>query len=200
MSFCCPLSLLFRSIVMVLLASAPAFAEDGVSQAHVENSAAPASPLAAEPLDRLSATRERPLFSPTRRPPPPPPVVVHAPEPPPPPPPPPSVMLFGVVTDGDEARAIVRTGPATDVMRVRIGDDIAGWKVSQIDGQRIILMLDDRVATFTMFAGNNVPWGAPKAPPGGPESRSQAPSQNQSPQNEPAQPPRRRRGNLSGQR
>src|SRR5262249_16117207 len=31
------------------------------------------SPLAAQPLDRLSGTRERPLFSPTRRPPPPPP-------------------------------------------------------------------------------------------------------------------------------
>src|SRR5260370_6901414 len=47
------------------------------------------SPLAAQPLDRLSATRERPLFSPTRRPPPPPPPVVAAPAPPPPPPPPP---------------------------------------------------------------------------------------------------------------
>ena len=43
----------------------------------------PPSPLAAQALDRLSATRERPLFSPTRRPPPPPPAVVAAPEPPP---------------------------------------------------------------------------------------------------------------------
>src|SRR5262249_50371559 len=114
-----------------------------------------------------SATREHPLFSPTRRPPPPP--VVHNAEPPPPPPPPPTVALFGVVMDGDEARAIVRTGAAANVMRVRVGDDIGGWKVAEIDGRRLVLVLDDRVATFTMFAGNSANGaapGGPQPPPG----------------------------------
>src|SRR5229473_2266632 len=83
-----------------------------------EGGAALPSPLAAQPLDRLSATRERPLFSPTRRPP--------APPPPPPPPPPPVVALFGFVREGDEARAVVPAGPPAKIMRVRVGDDIGG--------------------------------------------------------------------------
>jgi hypothetical protein len=119
------------------------------------------SPLAAQPLDRLSATRERPLFSPTRRPPPPPPPVVVAPEPPPPPPPPPDVALFGIVMDGDEAHAVVRAGPAAKIMNVRVGDDIGGWKVAQIEGRQLVLSLDDRIATFMMFAGNRAT-GAPR--------------------------------------
>jgi hypothetical protein len=147
------------------------------------------SPLAAQPLDRLSATRERPLFSPTRRPPPRPPPVVVAPEPPPPPPPPPDVALFGIVMDGDEVHAVVRAGPAAKIMRVRVGDDIGGWKVAQIDGRRLILSLDDRIATFLMFAGNSAN-GAPRTGPEAPAANTQSPGQtqpqNQMRQNDPA--------------
>ncbi len=151
------------------------------------------SPLAAQPLDRLSATRERPLFSPTRRPPPPPPPVVVAPEPPPPPPPPPDVALFGIVMDGDEARAVVRAGPAAKIMQVRVGDDIGGWKVAQIEGRQLVLSLDDRIATFTMFTGNS----ANSAPPINRETQSadrqsqtqpQPQPQNQMQQNAPPPP------------
>ena len=147
------------------------------------------SPLAAQPLDRLSATRERPLFSPTRRPPPRPPPVVVAPEPPPPPPPPPDVALFGIVMDGDEVHAVVRAGPAAKITRVRVGDDIGGWKVAQIDGRRLILSLDDRIATFLMFAGNSAN-GAPRTGPEAPAANTQSPGQtqpqNQMRQNDPA--------------
>ena len=147
------------------------------------------SPLAAQPLDRLSATRERPLFSPTRRPPPPPPPVVAAPEPPPPPPP--DVALFGIVMDGDEVHAVVRAGPAEKVMRVRVGDDIGGWKVAQIDGRRLILSLDDRIATFMMFAGNSAT-GAPRTDQetqsADRQSQSQTKPQNQVQQNAPVPP------------
>jgi hypothetical protein len=112
------------------------------------------NPLEAQPLDRLSATRERPLFSPTRR-----------PTPPPPPPPsdaapvavvpqPPNLQLFGIVMDDEGARAIVRTG-TEKVDRVQIGDDIGGWKVSQIEGRRLVLSLDGRYATFTLFSNDN---------------------------------------------
>src|SRR5262249_9385533 len=113
------------------------------------------NPLEAQPLDRLSATRERPLFSPTRRPTPPP--------PPPPPaqaapvavvPQPPNVQLFGIVMDDEGARAIVSSG-TTKVDRVQIGDDIAGWKVAQIEGRRLVLSLDGRFATFTLFSNDN---------------------------------------------
>jgi hypothetical protein len=202
---------------VLLLASASALAADQAPQAIVEDGAAPLSPLAAEPLDRLSATRERPLFSPTRRPPPPPPPVVNIPEPPPPPPPPPKVALFGVVMDGDEVHAIVRTGPAAPVKHVRIGDDIGGWKVTQIDERRLVLALDDRIATFTMFAGNRANGtlqGGAAAPPAETNSQGQTQPQqgqtqpqqgqtqpqNQTPQREPATPgPRRRRWNAAGE-
>jgi len=107
------------------------------------------SPLAAQPFDRLSATRERPLFSPTRRPPAPPPEIAA---PPPPPPPPPTIVLLAVVMDGEEARAVVRAGPEAKIMRVGIGDDIGGWKVGQIEARQLVLSRDDRSAKFTMFS------------------------------------------------
>jgi len=112
------------------------------------------SPLAAFPLDHFHVTGERPLFAPSRRPPTPAPVVVippPAPPPPPPPPAPPNVVLLGVVMDGDLARAIIQAAPGNVVRRVRVGDDIGGWKVSQIEPRRLILSLEGRVATFTLF-------------------------------------------------
>ncbi len=154
-----------------------------------EGGAVHPSPLAAQPLDRLSATRERPLFSPTRRPPPPPPPHVAAPAPPPPPPPPPDVALFGIVMDGDEAHAVVRASPADKIMRVRVGDDIGGWKVAEIGGRRLVLSLDDRIATFMMFAGNSAngpPRTGPEAPAANAQSQSQTQPQNQMRQNVPA--------------
>jgi general secretion pathway protein N len=190
---------------MAVLLAAPvsAFAADKPPEVPADQSPALASPLAGEPLDHLSATRERPLFSPTRRPPPPPPPVVRNAEPPPPPPPPPNVALLGVVVDGDEVHAIVRTAPAAGMIRVRIGDDVGGWKVAQIEGRSLVLVLDGRAATFTMFAGNGVtgvPHGGTEEPPA-----NQLPPQNQSPQNPPppsttAPPPHRRRGSLTGQK
>jgi general secretion pathway protein N len=109
--------------------------------------------LAAQTLERLSVTRERPLFSPTRRPPPPPPLpVVSRPELPAPPSPP-TVHLFGIVVDAEGAHAIVRNGTSGPMVRVRIGDEVGGWKVSQIEGRKLVLSLDDRFATFTLFSG-----------------------------------------------
>lgn len=135
------------------IATIPALAAGLGPQTEAHSAAAhPVNPLAAQPLDRMSSTRERPLFSPTRRPPAPPPIVAA---PPPPPPPPPDVALLGVVMDGEEARAVVRAGPGAKTLRVGIGDDIGGWKVGQIEARQLVLLLDGRTATFTMFTGNN---------------------------------------------
>jgi hypothetical protein len=155
------------------IATMPASATDPAAQSEGHRDVAPpVSPLAAQPLDRLSNTRDRPLFSPTRRPPAPPPVVVAAP---PPPPPPPDVALLGVVMDGEEARAVVRTGPAAKILRVGIGDDIGGWKVGQIEERQLVLLLDGRTAKFTMFDGNKTK-GLPN--PGATQPSPGAPSQN----------------------
>ncbi|MGB8629533.1 MAG: hypothetical protein WCD69_09095 [Xanthobacteraceae bacterium] len=135
------------------IATLPASAADPAPRSGSHRDGVPSvSPLVAQPLERISNTRDRPLFSPTRRPPAPPPVVAVAP---PPPPPPPDVALLGVVMDGEDARAVVRAGPAAKIQRVGIGDDIGGWKVGQIEARQLVLLLDGRTATFTMFTGIN---------------------------------------------
>jgi general secretion pathway protein N len=157
-----------------------------------------ANPLEAQSLDRLSATRDRPLFSPTRRPTPPPPL--PSPEQPPVAvvPQPPNLTLSGIVVDDEGARAIIRSS-ATKVDRVQIGDDIGGWKVVQIDGRRLVLSLDDRFATYTLFS-NESSQQLPRESDGqGGNVTDQSPSAS-TPQANPSQPtesqtatPRRRR-------
>jgi hypothetical protein len=184
-----PSVLLLWSVVM-LGAAAPALAQD-------QPAAAPVNPVAAQALDKLSTTLDHPLFSPTRRPPaPPPPPVAQAPPPPPPPAPPPNLVLFGVVMDGESARAVVRTGADRKLLRAQIGDDIEGWKVSQIDGRKVVLSLDGRFATFTLFSDDRAKSEAADAPARGSEpnsSQRQIQAQQTPPQPALPQPRKRRR-------
>jgi hypothetical protein len=131
--------------------SAAAFASDATPLAPNQRDGQQ-NPLAAQSMEGLSATVDRPLFSPSRRAPAPPPApAAQAPEPPSPPAPPPNVVLVGIVMDGESARAIIRAGAEKKIMRARIGDDVGGWKVSQIEGRKLVLSLEDRLATFTLF-------------------------------------------------
>jgi hypothetical protein len=139
------------NIAFLVLWSASIFGADANAQSEDQPGGVLANPMQAQSLDRLSATRDRPLFSPSRRPVPPPPPPVERVSEAPPPLPPPNVTLFGIVVDGEGARAIVRSG-TKKIERVQIGDDIGGWKVSQIEGRRLVLSLDDRLATFTLFS------------------------------------------------
>jgi NADH dehydrogenase FAD-containing subunit len=111
----------------------------------------PGSPVAALLLERFLATREHPLFSPTRRPPPPPPAPVVSR--PPGPPKPPELTLHGTVMNAGEARALVSLGTKDKMLRLRIGDNIEGWKVTQIETRRLVLSLEDRSAIFMLFGG-----------------------------------------------
>jgi hypothetical protein len=163
--------------------------------------AALSNPVAAQSLDRLSTMLDRPLFSPSRRPPaPPPPPVAQAPPPPAPPPPPPNLVLFGVVMDGESARAVVRAGADKKLVRAQIGDEIDGWKVSQIEGRKVVLSLDGRFATFMLFNDDRGKSDSEPAPGAYGEPKNsqrqiqaqQTPSQAASPQI--AQPRKRRRG------
>jgi hypothetical protein len=158
--------------------------------------------VAAQSLEQLSTIVDRPLFSPSRRPPAPPPApppIVQAAEPPAPPPSPPNLVLFGVVMDGESARAVIRAGADKKVVRAQIGDEIDGWKVSQIEGRKVVLSLDGRFATFTLFSddrGKSEPTGGP-ASAGEPKNlqrqtqAQQTSTQAAAPQ--PAQPRKRRR-------
>ena len=66
--------------------------------------------------------------------------------------PPPTVVLLGVVMDGQNARAVVRVGADKRLLRAQMGDDIDGWKVAQIDGRKVVLASQDgRFATYKLF-------------------------------------------------
>lgn len=137
--------------LLLLYAVARLLVTDAAAQSQDRSDNTLANPLAAQPLERFSATVNRPLFSASRRAPaPPPPPAVEA-APPPAPTPPPNVVLVGIVMDGDSARAIMRAGAENKTIRAQIGDDVGGWKVSQIDGRKVVLSLDDRFATFMLF-------------------------------------------------
>ena len=116
-----------------------------------EASATSKNPLAAQPLDLLSNTRDRPLFSPSRRPPPPPPAPVVERIEPPPPVPPPNVVLLGVVTDENGPRVVVRSGSPDKIIRARLGEEIEGWQVAQIESRRLVLSHDVRSVSFALF-------------------------------------------------
>jgi len=188
------------ALILLLFLSASAFSTAARTEEQEQSAAAPANPVAAQPLDQLSTMLDRPLFSPSRRPPaPPPPPVVQAPPPPTPPPPPPDLVLFGVVMDGEGARAVVRAGADKKILRAQIGDDIDGWKVSQIEGRKVVLSLDGRFATFKLFnddRGRSESAGGPAASGEPKDSQRRIQAQQTPPQAgapQPGQPRKHRR-------
>ena len=154
-----------RAMALLLLLTSAALAEDAPD--HPPKSEL-TNPLSSWSLDRLSATRERPLFAPSRRPPPPPPPPPVARRIEAPPPPPPNVVLLGIVTEEDGARAMVRADGSSKVVRARLGDEIGGWKVTLIEPRRLTLTSDDRSVSFALFArtgSKNAAVRAPTEPP-----------------------------------
>ena len=125
-------------------------------------------------LEELSATRDRPLFSPSRRPPVSNVAVVAPPPPPPPtqiapPSPPPNLTFYGTFESPTEVGASVLIPPNDKPTIVRYGANIGGWRVVDISRHRLVLALDDRKAVFTLFTKSQdgeVPGGP--GPQGGP--------------------------------
>ncbi|HEY2757484.1 MAG TPA: hypothetical protein VGJ01_17280 [Pseudolabrys sp.] len=142
------------AVLAALLGLTSAHAE-AAKQADRPSSAALKNPLAVHSFSELSATRDRPLFSPTRRPPPPPPEAAEAE--PAPPAPPPAVLFTGVIMDTKGALAIVRADASARPMYVHVGDVVAGWKVGQIERRKLTLALDGRSASFTLFNHDKPP-------------------------------------------
>jgi hypothetical protein len=147
----------------------------------VENTLS-ANPLWAIPLSRLTFTRERPLFSPTRRPRP---LLAKAKPAPGPIAPPakpaeaekPSLSLVGTIAGAaaDGIGLFVNTAEKT-VVRLKTGDNHKGWILRAVRPRQVVLAkgLDSVVLDLPrpdMKAG-----GAPPAPPGGPTPSPPAPS------------------------
>jgi len=124
------------------------------------------NPLWALPLSMLSATRERPIFLPSRRPPAPivaapRPVLASAPPPPPAAPARPPLALVGAVIGESEAIAIFIDQGTRNVVRLKTGQDHGGWVLSSVKGREATLQKDKLTEVFSLPAP-----GSANPPPG----------------------------------
>src|SRR5215475_2810876 len=111
------------------------------------------NPLWAIPLNTLTATRARPIFSPSRRPPPP--AIVAAPYVPPPPARPvepdrPQLMLVGTVTGDTEAFGIFLDQTTNKIVRLKLGDLHGGWILRQVRGREVMLQKNDEIVFLAL--------------------------------------------------
>lgn len=139
--------------------------------------AAKGNPLWAVPLHSLSATRERPLFSPSRRPPP---VFVAAPAARPPPKSPPArppLALVGTAIGGSQSIGVFVDQATQEVVRLRTGEGHAGWTVRAIRGREAILEKDQREATLALVGPGGKEREAAAFPAPAPAAAPPPPSQ-----------------------
>jgi len=135
------------------------------------------NPLWGIPLRVLTATRERPLFSPSRRPPAPP--VVAGPPPPArpvaapkaPEPERPPLTIVGTIVGGNDALGVFVDQGTNDIIRLHTGQDHGGWVLRSVQGREAIFEKNSRNATLALPAPGALP--AAGAPIGGPTLASQ---------------------------
>jgi hypothetical protein len=130
------------------------------------------NPLWAIPLKNLSITRERPIFSQSRRPPPP--AVAAAPYVPPPPPPTaaeperPLLRLVGTVAGGRDSFGIFVDQSTNDVVRIKLGDAQRGWQLRQVLKREVTLQKDQETVVLALPIPSDRPTpagGEPADPP-----------------------------------
>jgi hypothetical protein len=113
-----------------------------------------ANPLWAIPLATMSTTRDRPLFSPSRRPPPPietPVAAVRAPPPPPPPRvEPPPLSLVGTVSGDDESFAIFVDQTTRTALRLRLGENYEGWWLRSVQNREVALEREQQTTILSL--------------------------------------------------
>jgi len=115
--------------------------------AAVERPPSAGNPLWALPLKQLSITRDRPVFSPSRRPPPPAtptyvaPVAVRSP-PKPAEPERPSITLLGTILGSTESIGIFFNPTTRDIVRLRVGEDHEGWALRSVKTREATLVKD----------------------------------------------------------
>jgi hypothetical protein len=129
-----------------------------------------ANPLWAVPLSALAATRNRPLFTPSRRPPAP--VIANAPPPPPPrvapPPPPPehpNLTLVGTVAGDNEGVAVFIDQGTRDTVRLRTGEGHLGWILQSVGSRAATLQKGDQSETLELPRPNATPATTPVISP-----------------------------------
>jgi hypothetical protein len=113
-----------------------------------------ANPLWAIPLTALSGTRDRPIFSPSRRPPAPAvapaaaakvaaaPKIRERERP--------QLNLVGTIASGDEGFGIFLDQSTKGALRLKVGEDYQGWKLRSVQGREAILEKDQLVYTLEL--------------------------------------------------
>ena len=130
------------------------------------------------PLSKLSMTRDRPIFSPSRRPPPlpAPPAVVKLPEPARPAEPEhPPLVLVGTVAGEDSGIAVFVENATENIVRLRVNESHQGWILRSIQGREVTLLKGRKSDVLAL------------APPGG----SSEPASTQASLNPPRRLPKR---------
>ncbi len=161
-----------------------------------------ANPLWAIPLSALSATRNRPLFTPSRCPPAP--IIANAPMPvaahsPPLPPPAvpehPNFVLVGTVAGDNDSVAVFIDNATRDAVRLRAGEGHSGWVVQSIDRRTATLQKGNQTETLelpkpgaTAAAQGPAPVISPLPPSPAPAPTAPAPGGNQPPQRQGCMP------------
>jgi general secretion pathway protein N len=120
-----------------------ALPDDGAKQ----RSMGPGNPLWSIPLASLTATRERPIFSPTRRPPP----AVAKPT---------SVQPFGgaqlplalvgAIAGDVEGIAIFLDGITQGIIRLKTGESHAGWTLQAVKAREVILEKEQKTTVLAL--------------------------------------------------
>jgi hypothetical protein len=113
-----------------------------------------ANPLWAIPLSQLSGTRDRPIFSVSRRPP----AsavaassaIAKAPPPPPKVPERPQLSLVGTIASGEEGFGIFLDQATKAALRLKVGEDHQGWKLQSIRGREVTLEKDRQTAVLSL--------------------------------------------------
>jgi len=114
-----------------------------------------ANPLWAIPLATLSNTRERPIFSSSRRPPPAAVATVSAAKTPPLPPKPrsvdrPQLSLVGTIAGSDESFGIFVDQTTKAALRLKLGEDYQGWKLRSVQAREVTLERDQQTTILTL--------------------------------------------------
>ena len=112
-----------------------------------------ANPLWAMPVKQFSATRERPIFLPSRRPPAPPSTVtvakVIAP-PKPKEPEQPQLSLVGTIASDEDKFGIFIDQATKAVLRLRLGEDFQGWRLQSVNGRGVAFQKNQQSFVVTL--------------------------------------------------
>ncbi len=123
----------------------------------------PGNPLSRIPINSLSVTRERPLFSASRRPPPPPvaPPASIAESSPPADLERPPLTLQGTAIGKPRDIALVFDEATKVSVKLHVGEATEGWHLRSVDHRTVTLEKDSRIVVLSLPA----PGAAPSSPP-----------------------------------